>query len=177
MKSGLGDIDPDLAKDAGVNGLGALLGIPGPFIFGSPLHFSSRVGPAAVESKVDAVVFGVGGESTNPAVVTAGSVEMDGIGEDGHLSALVRKVLSFDEFVSMRATGVGENFEVGSTRGRAGVIRVAVRLDIGCVFGGDDVPGPDIRLVLGNEMFGFNCHDSVFFLKDKFRSERLGGSK
>ena len=52
------------------------------------------------------------------------------VGEDGHLTGGVDEVLFLDELVIVTATGVGEDFEVGSAGCGGGVGGVAVGLDV-----------------------------------------------
>ena len=177
VNSGGGDIEPDLAEDADVDFFGALFGVPGPLLFLGPLHAGSGFGPGAVEPEVNAVVLGVGGEGTNPAVVAARGIEVDGVGEDGHFPRGVGEVLVLDEFVIMRATGVGKDLEVGVAGGSCGVGGVAIGFDVGGIFGGDDVPGPDVGLFLRNEMLRFHGNDAVLFLEDEAGIHGLGGGK
>ena len=116
---------------------------------------------------MDAVVFGIGGEGADPAVVASGSVEVDGVGEDGDLARGVGEVLVLDEFVIVRAAGVGEDFKVSSAGGSLGVGGVAIWLKVGCLIAGGDVPGAGLGFLLSGEMFGFDGNDAALLFEDE----------
>lgn len=98
--SGLIDIEVDFAEDAAVSFVGALFVVPVPAVFGGPLHALAGFGPLSVEAEVDSVVFGAGGVGADPAVVAAGVVDFDAVGEDGDFAGVGEK---FSPLMSLSA--------------------------------------------------------------------------
>ena len=101
VETGVWDVDPDFSEDAGVDFFSALLAVPCPLIFFSPLHAGTRLRPSVIEPEVDAIILGIGRVGADPAVVAPSVIKVDGVGEDGHLAGGVGEVFLRDELVTV----------------------------------------------------------------------------
>lgn len=162
MQPGLGDVQVNLVGLAAVDLFGALLAFPPLVVFAlAPLQPLAGRRPRPVEPDMEPVVFTARRVGPYLDVVTAGRVEMHGVGEDRHFPRLVREVLPRDELVVVRAPCVGQDFHISSSTGGRGVIVVPVRLYLGRHIGGHHVPPSFLRRALLREVLGLDGDQPV----------------